>query len=154
MRRLAQLTLALTALTLSACAQHALPPRATTSTVSSPAGPTSAAQEPRVANVLRGLRPFVEIAGRPPVRWTLEERMTHHHVPGVSVAVIEGGRAPVPVRWSSEDPERCHRVRRGGRHPGAPGSASTGATRRLGEGPGVVRGGVSWERRASVRPLG
>ncbi|MDI1430827.1 serine hydrolase [Polyangium sorediatum] len=61
-------------------------------TPSSAAGPTSAAQEPHVANVLRGLRPFVEVTGRPPVRWTLEERMAHHHVPGVSIAVIEGGR--------------------------------------------------------------
>ncbi|MDI1451730.1 serine hydrolase domain-containing protein [Polyangium sp. 6x1] len=71
------------------------PPPATTEAASS-AGPTSAAQEPHVANVLRGLRPFVEIAGRPPVRWTLEERMAHHHVPGVSIAVIEGGR----IAWA------------------------------------------------------
>jgi CubicO group peptidase (beta-lactamase class C family) len=87
-RRPAQLTLALA---LSACAQHALPPPATTSTSSS-----GAAQEPHVANVLRGLRPRVEIAGRPPIRWTLEERMAHHHVPGVSIAVIEGGR----IAWA------------------------------------------------------
>ena len=93
MRRLAQLTLALT---LSACAQHALPPPATTSTSSPAAGSTNAAQEPHVANVLRGLRPFVEIAGRPPVRWTLGERMAHHHVPGVGIAVIEGGR----IAWA------------------------------------------------------
>ncbi|APR82588.1 Beta-lactamase class C and other penicillin binding protein [Minicystis rosea] len=46
--------------------------------------------------MLRGLRPRVEIAGRPPVRWTLEERMAHHHVPGVSIAVIEGGR----IAWT------------------------------------------------------
>lgn len=92
MRRLAQLTLALAS---SACAQHALPPTATTSTSSS-AGPTSAAQEQHVANVLRGLRPSVEVTGRPPVRWTLAERMAHHHVPGVSIAVIEGGR----IAWT------------------------------------------------------
>ena len=60
-----------------------------------------------------------------------------------------GGFAPVPVRREEEDPERCHRSRRGGRHPFAPGSAGTGATRRLGAGPGVVRGGVSWERRGA-----
>ena len=94
MRRLARLTLALT---LSACAQHALPPPAATSTESSAADPTSAVQEPHIASVLRGLRPFVEIAGRPPVRWTLEERMAHHHVPGVSIAVIEGGR----IAWAA-----------------------------------------------------
>lgn len=74
---------------------HTAPP-ATTSTASSAAGPTSAAQESHITNVLRGLRPFVEITGRPPVRWTLEERMAHHHVPGVSIAVIEGGR----IAWA------------------------------------------------------
>ncbi|UQA63379.1 serine hydrolase [Polyangium aurulentum] len=46
--------------------------------------------------MLRGLRPYVEIVGRPPVRWTLEERMAHHHVPGISIAVIEGGR----IAWA------------------------------------------------------
>ncbi|MDC3954364.1 serine hydrolase [Polyangium jinanense] len=46
--------------------------------------------------MLRGLRPHVEIVGRPPVRWTLEERMAHHHVPGISIAVIEGGR----IAWA------------------------------------------------------
>lgn len=93
MRRIAQLTLALT---LSACAPSALPPPATTPASSAAAGPANAAQEPHIANVLRGLRPHVEIAGRPPVRWTLEERMAHHHVPGVSIAVIEGGR----IAWT------------------------------------------------------
>jgi CubicO group peptidase (beta-lactamase class C family) len=46
----------------------------------------------RVARVLGGLRPTVEAVGRPPVRWTLAERMAHYRVPGASVAVIAGGR--------------------------------------------------------------
>jgi CubicO group peptidase (beta-lactamase class C family) len=50
----------------------------------------------RVARVVTGLRPLVEAVGRPPVRWTLAERMAHYKVPGVSIAVIEGGR----VAWA------------------------------------------------------
>ncbi|MEM9386618.1 MAG: serine hydrolase domain-containing protein [Pseudomonadota bacterium] len=38
-----------------------------------------------------GLRPAVRAIDDPPVRWTLEERMAHHGVPGVSVALIKGG---------------------------------------------------------------
>ena len=44
----------------------------------------------RMASVLQGLRPRVEIAGRP-IRWTIEERMAHHGVPGLSIAVIKNG---------------------------------------------------------------
>lgn len=50
----------------------------------------------RARRALRGLRPQVEVVGRPEVRWTLAERMAHYHVPAVSVAVIEGGR----VAWA------------------------------------------------------
>jgi CubicO group peptidase (beta-lactamase class C family) len=46
--------------------------------------------------VLRGLRPTVEVVGRPAVSWTLTERMAHYKVPGVSIAVIDGGR----VAWA------------------------------------------------------
>jgi CubicO group peptidase (beta-lactamase class C family) len=41
--------------------------------------------------VERGLRPFAEAEGKPQ-RWTLAERMAEHRVPGVSVAVIDGGK--------------------------------------------------------------
>ena len=44
------------------------------------------------ATVERGLRPAFDIAGDPPTRWTIEERMQHWHVPGVSIAVIRGGK--------------------------------------------------------------
>ena len=42
--------------------------------------------------VVTSLRPAVEVSGRPPVRWTLAERMSHHGVPGVSIAVADKGR--------------------------------------------------------------
>ena len=48
------------------------------------------AEDPRIANVTRGLLPPVVIEGGPV--WTLEERMRFHRVPGLSVAVVDGGR--------------------------------------------------------------
>jgi CubicO group peptidase (beta-lactamase class C family) len=50
----------------------------------------------RVSRVLGGLRPPVEIEGKPAQRWTLAERMTNYKVPGVSIAVIQGGR----IAWA------------------------------------------------------
>jgi CubicO group peptidase (beta-lactamase class C family) len=46
----------------------------------------------RIARVLSGLRPRVAVKGAPPVRWTLAAEMAAHHVPGVSIAVVDGGR--------------------------------------------------------------
>ena len=60
-----------------------------------PVATSEALDTARVARVLQGLRPRIEIAGRP-VRWTIEERMAHHGVPGVSIAVIDGGR----IAWA------------------------------------------------------
>ncbi len=55
--------------------------------------PTTA---PMAAEVERGLRaPFQPLSPQTP-RWTLTERMEHHQVPGVSVAVIEEGR----IAWA------------------------------------------------------
>jgi CubicO group peptidase (beta-lactamase class C family) len=48
--------------------------------------------DPRVARVLQGLRPPIAIKGRPAVRWTIAERMAANNVPGVSIAIIDGGR--------------------------------------------------------------
>lgn len=42
------------------------------------------------------LRPAVSVAGQPEQRWTLQERMEHWKVPGVSVAVIRNGK----VAWA------------------------------------------------------
>ena len=50
----------------------------------------------RIERVLSSLRPPVEVVGRPVVKWTLAERMAHYKVPGVSIAVIEGGR----IAWA------------------------------------------------------
>jgi CubicO group peptidase (beta-lactamase class C family) len=38
-----------------------------------------------------GLRPTVLKAGEPLPAWSLPERMAHHHVPGVAIAVLRGG---------------------------------------------------------------
>ena len=82
--------IALTLAAVTACTSHA----------KSPAGDTAASatrtavanDTARIGRVMRGLRPPVEIEGRPVARWSLAQRMTHHKVPGVSIAVIEGGR--------------------------------------------------------------
>ena len=54
--------------------------------------PTAPPDSARLGRALRGLRPLIEVEGRPPVRWTLEERMALYKVPAVSIAIIEGGR--------------------------------------------------------------
>ncbi len=43
-----------------------------------------------------GLRPAVLVQGAPGTTWTLEQRMAHWKIPGVSVAVIRNGR----VAWA------------------------------------------------------
>jgi CubicO group peptidase (beta-lactamase class C family) len=45
-----------------------------------------------IARVERGLLPALEVEGRPRGPYTLEERMRHYGVPGVSIAVMDGGR--------------------------------------------------------------
>ncbi|HVU22874.1 MAG TPA: serine hydrolase [Opitutus sp.] len=54
------------------------------------------AVDPHIAAVESGLLPPARIAGRPAETWTLADRMAHHHVPGVSVAVIDRG----VIAWS------------------------------------------------------
>ncbi len=46
----------------------------------------------RVARTITRLRPSVEVLTRPVVHLALEERMEYHKVPGVSLAVISGGK--------------------------------------------------------------
>ncbi|HEV8357034.1 MAG TPA: serine hydrolase domain-containing protein [Gemmatimonadales bacterium] len=46
----------------------------------------------RIDRVLAGLRPRVAVKGATPIRWTLAGEMAAHHVPGVSIAVIDSGR--------------------------------------------------------------
>ena len=52
----------------------------------------TADDDPRIARVLSGLRPRVAVTNGAPVRWTLIGQMATHHVPGVSIAVIDSGR--------------------------------------------------------------
>lgn len=61
-------------------------------------GPGLAAQEadPRVARVENGLSMAIQVRGREPERFSLQERMAFYNVPGVSVAVLDGGR----VAWA------------------------------------------------------
>src|ERR1043165_521780 len=54
------------------------------------------AGDPRAAQVLSSLAPAFDVEGRAPVRWTLDEEMAKHQVPGVSIAVVDGDRI-----WSS-----------------------------------------------------
>ncbi|MEO6005798.1 MAG: serine hydrolase [Opitutus sp.] len=54
-----------------------------------------AASDERIARVESGLAPRLFVEGQP-VKWTLQERMAHHHVPGVSIAVINDGN----VEWA------------------------------------------------------
>lgn len=50
----------------------------------------------RIKAFENGLRPAVSIAGEPEVRWTIEERMAHWKVPGMSLAVIRDGK----IAWA------------------------------------------------------
>src|SRR5688572_26756285 len=50
-----------------------------------------AAPAERIARVESGLAPRLFAEGQP-VKWTLQERMAHHRVPGVGIAVINDGK--------------------------------------------------------------
>ena len=50
-----------------------------------------------MAAVAAGLRPPLAIQGAPEVVYRLADRMSHYHVPGVSVAVVDSGR----IVWAS-----------------------------------------------------
>ncbi len=52
--------------------------------------------EAAVARVTAGLGPGTIVKGRAPVSFRLAERMEHYHVPGVSIAVVDGGR----IAWA------------------------------------------------------
>jgi CubicO group peptidase (beta-lactamase class C family) len=56
----------------------------------------SAGIEARILRVERGLRPDAAIGGQPQLKWNIVERMKHYKVPGVSIAVISGGK----VEWA------------------------------------------------------
>ncbi len=49
-----------------------------------------------IARVEAGLRPSIAVKGAAPVTYTLSERMARYKVPGISVAVVNGGR----IAWA------------------------------------------------------
>ncbi|MET0890642.1 MAG: serine hydrolase domain-containing protein, partial [Stenotrophomonas maltophilia] len=58
-------------------------------------GPAAAADREDAmirAALASGLRPTVVPANAAPPHWSLQERMAQHHVPGVSIAVLRGGK--------------------------------------------------------------
>ena len=50
------------------------------------------AEVARIERFEAAFRPAWQVRGQPAVRWTLQQRMAHWQVPGVSVAVIRNGR--------------------------------------------------------------
>ncbi|MEQ9400489.1 MAG: serine hydrolase domain-containing protein [Longimicrobiales bacterium] len=55
--------------------------------------------------VMAGLQPAIQLEGEPPATWTLDERMAHYAVPGVSVAVMDGGEIVWAEAWGVADGE-------------------------------------------------
>ncbi|WP_233595255.1 MULTISPECIES: serine hydrolase [Corallococcus] len=57
------------------------------------AAPEANSQTPNVFAALEhGLRPSTLKSGEPLPGWSLQERMAYHHVPGVAIAVLKGGK--------------------------------------------------------------
>ena len=55
-----------------------------------------ASDKARIERVLSGLRPPIAIKGRPPIRAAIVDQMAASHVPGISMAVIDGGK----IAWT------------------------------------------------------
>ncbi len=68
----------------------------------SPGAPAAAVTPEAIAE---GLRPAIAVEGEPPETYTLEERMAYHNVPGVSVAVLDGGEIAWARAWGIADTE-------------------------------------------------
>lgn len=67
--------------------------------------PPPVASGPTPEEIAAGLLPAVRFEGEDPSVWTIEERMAHHEVPAVSVAVMEGGRVTWARAWGVADRE-------------------------------------------------
>ncbi len=61
-----------------------------------PAAMAATSIKEKAGRIERGLRPAIRKGGEKPIRWTIEERMAHYGVPGVSIALIESGR----IAWA------------------------------------------------------
>jgi CubicO group peptidase (beta-lactamase class C family) len=70
-------------------------------------GPASAAADP-ASSLERTLLPATVLEGVKP--WSLAERMRRHHVPGVSIAVIEGGQVAWAKSWGVLDAQSGEKV--------------------------------------------
>lgn len=68
-----------------------------------PATPVPAPPGPEELEV--GLRPAIQLEGEPPQRFVIAERLAHHNVPGVSVAVMDGGEIAWARGWGTADLE-------------------------------------------------
>lgn len=55
--------------------------------------------------IAAGLLPAVQIEGEPPTTFSIEERMAHYAVPGVGVALLDGGEVAWARGWGVADPE-------------------------------------------------
>ncbi len=66
-----------------------------------PARPATA--EARQAAVATGLERAIQVAGREPERWTIQQRMEVYGVPAVSVAVVHDGRLDWARAWGWAD---------------------------------------------------
>ena len=68
--------------------------------------PAATASAPAPEDVENGLLPAVQLEGEAPVIWTIRERMERYNVPGVSVAVMDGGEIAWARGWGEADRER------------------------------------------------
>lgn len=62
----------------------------------SPEPPATTEAEPEIEAIENGLLPPILVKGEPVERMNIEERMEHHKVPGVSIAVVENGA----IKWA------------------------------------------------------
>lgn len=73
-----------------------------------PRGDRAVAPTPEA--IAAGLRPAIQLEGEPATVYGLEERMAHHNVPGVSVAVLVDGEVAWARGWGVADTETGTRV--------------------------------------------
>jgi CubicO group peptidase (beta-lactamase class C family) len=80
----------------------AMPPRPADGQVS---GEVDAATAERIARIESSLIIPLQVQGRPVEEYTMRERMAHWGVPGLSVAVIDGGEVAWTKAWGVKDVE-------------------------------------------------
>lgn len=66
---------------------------------------TPAPPPPAPVDLEVNLRPAIELEGEAPRRFALQERLAHYNVPGVSVAVMDGGEIAWAQGWGTADLE-------------------------------------------------